>query len=91
MRIKTAVRAVRDMIQAAVLDEVQGEVLQGSSPPAESPGFTGFIKHANEVRKRAKKAEKAEGEGCTSADHLHHSGHARIEKTQLRDYGGTLP
>ena len=49
---------VRDMIEASVLDEFKEKCYK--HPEAES-SFTKFIKHANQVRMKAKEAEKAKG------------------------------
>ena len=46
---------VRAVVEAAVLKQF-GEC---KDHPRHHPGFTGFIQHANEVRKRAKKGKKA--------------------------------
>ena len=45
---------VRAVVQAAVLEKFK----ECKDHPRHDPGFTGFIKHANEVRKRAKAKEK---------------------------------
>ena len=46
---------VRDVVEAAVLEQFE----ECKDHPRHKPSFTGFIKHANEVRKRAKKGKKA--------------------------------
>ena len=45
---------MRDMVEEAVLEKFK----QCKDHPRHDPGFTGFIQHANEVRKRAKAKEK---------------------------------